>query len=117
MTEYTPTVGEFRQAYVEASGASMAQESYYAEQVAEFERGLARIKADAREALLSDETVMRAARAVYESAPNTWTWTWAEIVGGWKNKPYPDYPHLVDDIRRQARAALAAALGEDESNG
>ena len=70
-----------------------------------------------REALLSEETVMRAARAVYESAPNTWTWTWAEIVGGWKNKPYPDYPHLVDDIRRQARAALAAALGEDENDG
>ena len=47
MTEYTPTVGELRQAYVEASGASMAQESYYAEQVAEFERGIARIKAEA----------------------------------------------------------------------
>ena len=44
---YTPTVGELRQAYVEASGASMAQESYYAEQVAEFERGIARIKAEA----------------------------------------------------------------------
>ena len=47
MSEYTPTVGELRQAYVEASGASMAQESYYAEQVAEFERGIARIKAAA----------------------------------------------------------------------
>lgn len=47
MSEYTPTVGELRQAYVEASGASMAQESYYAEQVAEFERGIARIKAEA----------------------------------------------------------------------
>lgn len=46
MSDYVPTVGEFRQAYVEASGASMAQESYYAEQVAEFERGLARIKAE-----------------------------------------------------------------------
>ena len=47
MRDYVPTVGELRQAYVEASGASMAQESYYAEQVAEFERGIARIKADA----------------------------------------------------------------------
>lgn len=46
MSEYTPTVGELRQAYVEASGASMAQESYYAEQVAEFERGIARVKAE-----------------------------------------------------------------------
>ena len=44
---YVPTVGELLQAYVEASGASMAQESYYAEQVAEFERGIARIKAEA----------------------------------------------------------------------
>ena len=47
MSDYVPTVGELRQAYVEASGASMAQESYYAEQVAEFERGIARIKAEA----------------------------------------------------------------------
>jgi len=47
MSEYTPTVGELRQAYVGASGASIAQESYYAEQVAEFERGIARIKAEA----------------------------------------------------------------------
>ena len=47
VSDYVPTVGELRQAYVEASGASMAQESYYAEQVAEFERGIARIKADA----------------------------------------------------------------------
>ena len=47
MSEYTPTVGELRQAYVEASGATVAQESYYAEQVAEFERGIARIKAEA----------------------------------------------------------------------
>lgn len=47
MSEYTPTVGELRQAYVEASGASMAQESYYAEQLAEFERGIARVKAEA----------------------------------------------------------------------
>lgn len=47
MTDYVPTVGELRQAYVEAASASMAQESYYAEQVAEFERGIARIRAEA----------------------------------------------------------------------
>ena len=48
MTEnYTPTESDLRQTYVEASGASMAQESYYAEQVEEFERGIARIKAEA----------------------------------------------------------------------
>ena len=44
---YTPTERDLRRAYVEASGATVAQESYYAEQVAEFERGLARIKAEA----------------------------------------------------------------------
>ena len=47
MSDYVPTVGELLQAYVEASGASMAQESYYAEQVAEFERAIASIKAEA----------------------------------------------------------------------
>ena len=47
MSERVPTERDLRQAYVEASGASMAQESYYAEQVAEFERGIARIKAEA----------------------------------------------------------------------
>ena len=47
MSDYAPTVGELLQAYVEASGATVAQESYYAEQVAEFERGIARIKAEA----------------------------------------------------------------------
>ena len=66
-----------------------------------------------REALLSEETVMRVARAIYESAPNKWSWTWAQIVDGWKNKPYTDYPHLVDDMRRQAMAALTAAIGDE----
>ena len=47
MSERVPTERDLRQAYVEAAGASMAQESYYAEQVAEFERGIARIKAEA----------------------------------------------------------------------
>ena len=47
MSEHTPTERDLRQAYVEASGATVAQESYYAEQVAEFERGIARIKAEA----------------------------------------------------------------------
>lgn len=53
-SEYTPTVGELRQAYVEASGATVAQESYYAEQVAEFERGIARVKAEAVEVALRE---------------------------------------------------------------
>ena len=106
MSEYVPTVGELRQAYVEASGASMAQESYYAEQVAEFERGIARIKAEAlREALLSDETVERAARALYE--------TDREEYDG--DKPWPPRPHFIEDMyRERARAALTAATGGDD---
>ena len=43
----TPTESDLRRAYTEAAGATPTQESYYAEQVAEFERGIARIKADA----------------------------------------------------------------------
>ena len=43
----TPTESDLRRAYTEAAGATPTQESYYAEQVAEFERGLARIKAEA----------------------------------------------------------------------
>ena len=105
MSDDLPTVGELLQAYVEASGASMAQESYYAEQVAEFERGIARIKAEAlREASLSDETVERAARALYE--------TDREEYDG--DKPWPPRPHFIEDMyRERARAALTAAIGDE----
>ena len=99
MSDYVPTVGELRQAYVEASGASMAQESYYAEQVAEFERGIARIRA---EALLSDEAVERAALGIHASHDR----------GDWDE----ELPVVQDEYLDMARAALAAALGEDESN-
>ena len=99
-SEYTPTVGEFRQAYVEASGASMAQESYYAEQVAEFERGIARIKADAlREALLSDEAVERAALGIHASHDR----------GDWEHEP----AEVLDEYLNMARAALTAAIGDE----
>ena len=47
MSDDVPTESDLRQAYVEAAGATMPQESYYAEQVAEFECGIARIKAEA----------------------------------------------------------------------
>ena len=71
MSEHVPTVGELRQAYVEASGASMAQESSYAEQVAEFERGIARIKAEA---------LREAADAARKEAPDE-PWAGATYVG------------------------------------
>ena len=103
MSEYVPTVGELRRAYVEASGATVAQESYYAEQVAEFERGIARIKAEAvREALLSDESVERAARGIHASHDR----------GDWDE----ELPVVQDEYLDMARAALAAALGEDEGD-
>ena len=103
MSGYTPTVGELRQAYVEASGASMAQESYYAEQVAEFERGIARIKAEAlREALLSEESIERAALGIHASHDR----------GDWDE----ELPVVQDEYLDMARAALAAALGEDEND-
>ena len=96
----TPTVGELLQAYVEASGASMAQESYYAEQVAEFERGIARIKADAREALLSDESVERAARSLfYGDIDPDLDVTWATAHEG-----------VRTEYLAMARNALTAAL-------
>lgn len=65
--------------------------------------------ADALRATAGDEAVERAARALYELRPGPWTWE--EILDGWRNKPYPDYPHTVDDLKAQARAALEAALG------
>ena len=104
MADYVPTVGDLRRAYTEAAGATPAQESYYAEQVAEFERGIARIKAEAlREALLSDETVERAARALCAAAGEN-----------------PDSNELWDEeppwtsYTDEARAALTAALGGDD---
>ena len=102
MSDYVPTVGELRQAYVEASGASMAQESYYAEQVAEFERGLARIKADAlRETLLSDEAVERAALGIHASHDR----------GDWDE----ELPVVQGEYLDMARAGLARLM-EGESN-
>ena len=70
----------------------------------EVRRGIARIKADAlREALLSDETVERAARALlaYEEGANGVTW---EVLG-----EYERDVHL-----NAARAALTAAIGDDD---
>ena len=50
--------------------------------------------------------VEAAARALCDI---TYGLDWLRLVDGWKNKPYPDFPHLVDDLRDQARAALLAA--------
>ena len=56
-----------------------------------------------REALLSDESVERAARALYETDR-------AEYDG---DKPWPPRPHFIEDMyRERARAALTAAIGD-----
>ena len=109
MSDYVPTVGELLQAYVEASGASMAQESYYAEQVAEFERGIARVEAEAlREVLLSDEAVERAARGMF---------AWDTAEHPFSRPTWEGLSETKRDVWRSgARATLAAALGEDEDD-
>lgn len=33
--------------------------------------------------------------------------SWEEIVEGGENRPYPEYPHLVDEFRARADAVLA----------
>ena len=102
MSDYVPTVGELLQAYVEASGASVAQESYYAEQVAEFERGIARIKAEALRGLLSDETVERVAHGLHASHDR----------GDWEHEP----AEVLDEYLNMALAALTAAIGGDDDD-
>ena len=107
MADYTPTESDLRQAYVEASGASMAQESYYAEQVAEFERGLARIKAEAlREALLSDTTITMAGRAL-----NLEGWVCPMVCEPGQYDECEDCERVCDHM---ARTALTAAIGDDD---
>lgn len=47
MSDYAPTVDELREAWLDATGASPAQETYYAEVRAEFDRVINRVEADA----------------------------------------------------------------------
>ena len=94
--DYTPTVEAFRGVY-----GQMFSEWRRGDALAEFDRFIARIKADAlREALLSDETVERAARALlaYEEGANGVTW---EVLG-----EYERDVHL-----NAARVVLTAAIG------
>ena len=101
MSDYTPTVEAFRGAY-----GQMHSEWRRDDVLAEFDRFIARVKAEAlREALLSDETVERAARALYE--------TDREEYDG--DKPWPPWPQFIEDMyRERARAALTAAIGGDD---
>ena len=87
--DYTPTVEAFRGVY-----GQMFSEWRGGDALAEFDRFIARIKADAlREALLSDEAVERAARAMDENFN-------------------PDrHPIMAAMFRDYAKTALTAAIG------
>ena len=87
--DYTPTVEAFRGVY-----GQMFSEWRRGDALAEFDRFIARIKADAlREALLSDEAVERAARAMDENFN-------------------PDrHPIMAAMFRDYAKTALTAAIG------
>lgn len=60
-----------------------------------------------REALLSDEAVERAARALYETDRE-------EYDGGEQWLPWPTFIEGLNDMyRERARVALTAAIGDD----
>ena len=101
MSDYVPTEADI------INGMYHLGDNFWRELTeAEVARGIARIKAEAlREALLSDEAVERAARALYETDR-------AEYDG---DKPWPPRPHFIEDMYRdRARAALTAAIGDDD---
>ena len=98
MSDYTPTVEAFRGVY-----GRMCAEWCRDDALAEFDRLIARIKAEAAaEALLTDEAVERAARALCVAAGED-----------------PDSNELWDEeppwlsYADEARAALTAAIGDD----
>ena len=95
---YTPTVAAFRGVY-----GQMCAEWCRDDALAEFDRFIARIKAEAvAEALLSEESIERAALGIHASHDR----------GDWDE----ELPVVQEEYLDMARAALAAALGEDESN-
>ena len=91
-SEYTPTEADMRERYVRVDRTGKGSRAEYE---AEFDRFIAKVKA---EALLSDEAVLRALNAEEPRAATDNLADWGE-----------------ESIARM-RAALTAALGEDESN-
>ena len=98
MSDYVPTEADI------INGMYHLGDNFWRELTeAEVARGIARIKAEAlREALLSDEAVEQAALGIHASHDR----------GDWDE----ELPVVQDEYRDMARAALTAALGEDESN-
>ena len=102
MGEYTPTESDVREEW--AYGAQDLDMDgnvvvSFDEALAQFDRFIARVKADAlREALRSDETVERAAHGIHDSHD--------------RGCHFEAEDHAVqEEYREMARAALAAAIG------
>lgn len=66
---------------------------------------------------VTDEMVEAGARALWDARRSPTDHTWDDIAEGGLNRPYPTYPHIVDDIRREARAVLSAVLGPRPGDG
>lgn len=96
MSDYTPTVEAFRGVYGEMCAVWCRDDA-----LAEFDRFVARIQAEAVEvALLSDESIERAALGIHASHD--------------RDEWDVELPVVQDEYRDMARAALTAAMGEDE---
>ena len=97
MSDYTPTVEAFRGVYGQMCAVWCRDDA-----LAEFDRFIARIQAEAAaEALLTDETVERAARGIHATHGRGWH--------------FDAEDHAVqDDYREMARAALTAVTGGDD---
>ena len=96
MSDYVPTEADI------INGMYHLGDNFWRELTeAEVARGIARIKAEAlREALLSEESIERAALGIQASHDR----------GDWDE----ELPVVQDEYRDMARAALTAAIGADE---
>ena len=96
MSDYVPTEADI------INGMYHLGDNFWRELTeAEVARGIARIKAEAlREALLSEESIERAALGIHASHDR----------GDWEHEP----AEVLDEYLNMARAALTAAIGGDD---
>ena len=112
---FTPDEEQMRQAYwhyVYVHGVNLDRRDIDAEFTRGMEQVKAQVRAEEREKAdrePSDAEVEAGARALWDARRSPTNHTWDAIAEGGLNRPYPTYPHIVDDIRREARAALIAA--------
>ena len=98
---YTPDEEQVREQYTQEQPPQIGT---VAEKSAEFDRFIARIKADAMEALLADDAIERAARRIYRHQVPAHL---ACVMTQWEEA----HERQRDHFRSVARAALEAALG------